>query len=207
MKMDISELDTFIQKFKQLWHSVVDAHLDLHTHAGQAWVNLHVRLGHAPGPLHLQPQSNLPPKPKSRNSPSRQRRRAKRAAAAQWKQADEASKEDTLEPAEEVGIQNVESENPTIGKPTEKVIDEFCPDDVYHGVDGIGQEAFKCFQCGMLYIPTSHVDGNPIATHETCRMHIGVHKCVNCAHVLVGLAKIRCHCLLCLIRGRCPPTL
>ena len=102
-----------------------------------------------------------------------------------------------MEPAEEVGIQNVESENPNIGKSTEKVSDEFFPDDVYHGVDGIGQEAFRCFQCRMLYIPTSHVDGNPIVTHEMCRMHIGVCKCVHCAHVLVGLAKIRCHREVC----------
>ena len=148
--------------------------------------------------LHLQPQSNLTPKPKVRNSPSRQQRRAKLAIAAQQKQAEEASKEDTekvqtVEPTEEVGIQNVESEseNPNIGKSTAKVSDEFCPDDVYHRVDGIGQEAFRCFQCRMLYIPTSHVDGNPIVTHEMCRMHIGVCKCVHCAHVLVGLAKIR----------------
>ena len=137
MKMDILELDTFIQKFKQLWHSGVD----LHTHAGQAWVNLHVRLGHAPGPLHLQPQSNLPPKPKSKNSPTRQQRRAKRAVAAQHKQAEEASKEDTEK------VQTVE--NTTIGKPTEKVIDKFCPDDVYHSVyhsvDGIGQEVSDVF--------------------------------------------------------------
>ena len=56
MKMNSSELDSFVQKFKQLWHSGVDAHLDLHTHAGQAWVHLHVRLGQAPGPLHLHPQ-------------------------------------------------------------------------------------------------------------------------------------------------------
>ena len=200
MKMNSSELDSFVQKFKQLWHSGVDAHLDLHTHAGQAWVHLHVRLGQAPGPLHLhpqpQPQPFSHPKTRSKNSPSRQRRRAKRAAAAQQKQAGEAAREDIVKPTEEVettefeNIEN-ESEKSTFCEPTEKVRDEFCPDDVYNG------EAFRCFQCRMLYIPKSHLDGNPIVAHERCRMHIGVLKCESCAHVLVGLAKIRCHREVC----------
>jgi hypothetical protein len=40
MKMNTSELDLFVQKFNQHWHSGVDANLDLHTHAGQAWVQI-----------------------------------------------------------------------------------------------------------------------------------------------------------------------
>ena len=45
-----TELDTFIQKFHQLWNDGHTAHLDLDTCAGKAWVGLHVQLGHAPGP-------------------------------------------------------------------------------------------------------------------------------------------------------------
>ena len=71
--MEVSELDTFIVKFKQLWYSGHSAHLDIDTHAGHAWVGLRVRLGQAPGPLHHQP-----PK-KTRDGPSRQRRRTRRA--------------------------------------------------------------------------------------------------------------------------------
>ena len=79
-----SELDSFVLKLKHLWHSGVNAHLDVHTHAGQAWVHLHVQLGQAPGPLH----PVFPPRRK-KHSPSRERRRARRAEA-RHKQAEEA---------------------------------------------------------------------------------------------------------------------
>jgi hypothetical protein len=83
LKMVITELDTFLQKFSQLWHAGHRAHLDLETHAGRAWVGLCVQLGHAPGYLHQQPP---PPPPfpqfhKKKESPSCQRRRTRRAAA------------------------------------------------------------------------------------------------------------------------------
>ena len=73
--MYAEEVDSLILKFKQLWKTGLDAHLDLHTHAGQAWVSLHVRLGHAQDQRH---QGNYF---KSRNGLSRQRRREKRANA------------------------------------------------------------------------------------------------------------------------------
>ena len=67
--MQVTELDTFIDKFKYLWNAGLEAHLDIDTQAGQAWVGLRLRLGHPPGPHH-----QLPPQIQ-RNSPSRQRRR------------------------------------------------------------------------------------------------------------------------------------
>ena len=70
--MDATEVDSFVQKFKNLWKSGFSAHLDLDTHSGQAWVGLRVRLGH-----HHQVQQPR----KTRNGPSRQRRRARRADA------------------------------------------------------------------------------------------------------------------------------
>ena len=79
--MDCSELGSFLQKFRSLWKSGLDAHLDVHTSAGQAWVGLRVRLGHAPGPLHgIQPFSTAH-QARNRNGPARQRRRSQRAAA------------------------------------------------------------------------------------------------------------------------------
>ena len=81
--MDRCEISTFISKFYQLWHSGHEAHLDLDTKAGQAWVGIRVRLGHAPGPLHQQENFHLPQR--TRNSPSRQRRRVKHAAERQEK--------------------------------------------------------------------------------------------------------------------------
>ena len=87
--MDTSELDSFVQHFKQLWLSGSSAHLDVDTCAGQAWVGLRVRLGDAPRPLHqAQHQPKVPQR--SRNSPARQRRRARRLAKRE-KDAEEAS--------------------------------------------------------------------------------------------------------------------
>ena len=57
--MSNTELDTFVQKFYHLWNAGHTAHLDIYTHAGKAWVGLCVHLGHAPGPLHHQPQYPL----------------------------------------------------------------------------------------------------------------------------------------------------
>ena len=87
MKMSSSELDSFVLKFKSLWYAGIDAHLDVDTHAGQAWVGLRVGLGHPPGPLHRQP-----PLLKKKDSPSRQRRRARRAEARQLAVAEAALK-------------------------------------------------------------------------------------------------------------------
>ena len=74
--MCVSELDSFVKKFQQLWNAGLNAHLDLDTSAGKAWVGLRLELGHAPG-LH---QHQVHPTMKE-ESPSRQRRRARRAAA------------------------------------------------------------------------------------------------------------------------------
>ena len=77
--MDFTELDSFICKFKQIWKSGQSARLNLETEAGQAWVGLHVRLGQAPGPLHQGPQHHQAEN-RTRDSLSRQRRRARREA-------------------------------------------------------------------------------------------------------------------------------
>lgn len=44
--MAVQEIDSFIKKFKDLWKCGFDAHLDVDTHAGQAWVGLRVGLGY-----------------------------------------------------------------------------------------------------------------------------------------------------------------
>ena len=74
--MVVTELDSFIHKFHQLWKDGFKAHLDLDTHAGIAWIGLRVQLGHqVPGttphhPVHIHKRDS-----------SRQRRRARRLAA------------------------------------------------------------------------------------------------------------------------------
>ena len=69
------ELDSFLQKFYQLKKAGLSAHLDLDTHAREAWVVLRVRLRHEPGPLHQDHNKS------NRDSTSRQRCRVRRAAA------------------------------------------------------------------------------------------------------------------------------
>ena len=80
-KMFIMELDTFVRKFHQLWNDGITAHLDVDTHAGNAWVGLRVQLGQVPGPPHQHVQQ--PPQQIHRKfeSPSRKKRRARREAA------------------------------------------------------------------------------------------------------------------------------
>ena len=50
MKMCESEFDAFVFKFQQLWNAGLDAHLDLSSQGGNAWVGLRVNLGKFPGP-------------------------------------------------------------------------------------------------------------------------------------------------------------
>ena len=69
--MDDKELDNFVLKFKSLWKSGYDVHLDIDSHAGQAWVGLRLRLGQAQEPVQ--------PFAKGNDSPCKQRRQAKRA--------------------------------------------------------------------------------------------------------------------------------
>ena len=69
--MHVSEIDSFIWKFKQLMLSGMKVHLDIKTEAGKAVVHLTAEVDvHVP-----------PPQQHSRNGPSRQRRRERRAQA------------------------------------------------------------------------------------------------------------------------------
>ena len=71
--MSHREVDNFLLKFKILWKYGYDAHLDIDTHAGQAWVGLRVRVGEYPGHLYGKHHHA-----RKKNSPARQRRRQKR---------------------------------------------------------------------------------------------------------------------------------
>ena len=75
LTMNKKELQSFIFKFHQLWEAGLTAHLDLDTHAGQAWVGLRVQLGQAHGgPVHQR-------QPSSHRSPAYHRRQERRKAA------------------------------------------------------------------------------------------------------------------------------
>ena len=89
-------LETFVEQFRNLWRSGYDAHLDAHTHAGEAWVNLRVRLGHA-----QVSHSDFTSNNRNRNGPARQRRRSRRSAERAAKAADVLNKDLTSTNAEE----------------------------------------------------------------------------------------------------------
>ena len=211
MKMTASELDSFIFKFKQLWHLGLDAHLNIDTHAGQAWVGLRVGLGHAPGPLlHHQLHQHFPQNTR-KDSPSRQRRRARRAASRKQQaekakednkiEAAEANSNDSVNHSENLDVENIEvlNEHSDVqDRPINTINDEFCPDEDYQEVDNVGMTPFRCHQCRMLFLPKNYKEGNTIETFESCRGLIRVLKCEHCAFVLVGLSKIRCHRQVCL---------
>ena len=45
MAMVAHQVDSFVQKFRELWASGLSAHLDLDCGGGEAWVGLRLRLG------------------------------------------------------------------------------------------------------------------------------------------------------------------
>ena len=91
------ELNTFIVKFKQLWKSVLNAHLDLDTSAGKAWVGLRLHLGDAP----LVPQHHHQDTQNYKDSPARERRRNRRANLRKDKCNDDTRNKDNEVAAEE----------------------------------------------------------------------------------------------------------
>ena len=95
--------------------------------------------------------------------------------------------------------ENDEFENLQKEQEVQVLSDELCPDDIYHQAESesIEQKAFRCLECRMWFLPTSHTDGNVILDFNSCQSHIGVKKCPACKIVLVGLAKIRCHRQVC----------
>ena len=143
-----SELDSFVKKFKDLWQSGLDAHLVVDTHAGQAWVDLRVRLGHAPGPQQHQPhQPGLQKLSKVRNGPPRQRCRARRNAASLQKEESEIIREEAEEVpnARKKDTENVDApvvqaeadklEENEIAKTFIEINDEVCNDQEYERSD------------------------------------------------------------------------
>ena len=111
--MFITELDTFVRKFHQLWNDGLTAHLDLDTHAGNAWVGLRVQLGQVPGPPHQQVQPSPQQVHRKFESLSRQRRRARR-------ESERAENTKNIEAVEDVEIEN---ENINTGGVDENVSD------------------------------------------------------------------------------------
>ena len=165
--MEVTELDTFFQKFKQLWHSGHSAHLDVDTHAGHAWVGLRVRLGQAPGPL----QHQLP-KTRTRDGPSRQRRRARRAEDRK-RQAEEANEEiveDIAANATAGATQAEEAEAPAASEQVAEEVadtinnDEAAVEEVDRNVVGKAAKPKSVFECELC--DSSFKSSRGLRAHE-----------------------------------------
>ena len=104
--MHENELQSFIFKFNQLWKAGITAHLDLDTHAGQAWVGLRVQLGqvHEPPPFKSHRQHRSPAYHRRQN-----RRQAARAAEVTPKVVEEA--EEVFSCVQEVSAEKATEEN------------------------------------------------------------------------------------------------
>ena len=102
----MTELDTFVQKFRQLWKCGHDANLNVESKNGKAWVNLRLCLDDEPGPPHQ--QVNFP---KFKTSPSRERRKLRREVARQEDEQARKESEMTIiatEEATDVNVDNVD---------------------------------------------------------------------------------------------------
>ena len=103
-----AELKSFIQKFKQLRGAGLTAHLDLDTHAGQAWVGLRVMLN----PVKLTKE-----KPQKYRSPSYFRRQERRKAARIQSAAERSQFPESAAKAQDTET-NTNAEEATVGEPS-----------------------------------------------------------------------------------------
>ena len=139
--MAMPEIDSFIWKFKKLLHSGMNAKLEIKSEAGKAVVTLTAEVD-------VHPQHRV----QSRNGPSRQRRREKRAAEREAAANEEAVQVVEEKPAVDKTANEIEfktagkaivvltEESKEAGKAlvseggrviTEKVNDEICPNEEY----------------------------------------------------------------------------
>ena len=126
-----AEIDSFILKFKNLLLSGRNATLVLKSNAGNADVSLNVDLGQVP------PQPTQHVHHQSRDGPSRQRRRLRRAQA----RATEA--EEVSDAQVETAAQAEDSETDLVQTEPETLKDEFCSDKTFEKQALIAEDAIE----------------------------------------------------------------
>ena len=139
--MAMSEIDSFVFKFKNLLHLEKDATLTMKSETGRAVVTLSVELGH----VHSAP---FDCKRKPRNGPSRQRRRERRAAARQseedtGKEANEKVQDQPLK-VKVLTSSTAEYADSIIGDKNIVVPDEVCKDEEYDVSPLVSEETSVC---------------------------------------------------------------
>ena len=134
-----SEVDSFIQKFYQLWKTGATAHLDLNTHAGQAWVGIRVQLGHVPDPV---PQESQPRPHFKKRSPSYLKRQEKRRAA------HSASTGENIFSAEKAASKNVNDDKTEYAVSPENLDDKIkVESQVEPRQEVVAEKVADCFSC------------------------------------------------------------
>ena len=148
-----ADIDLLVNNFKQLWKSGRSAHLDIDSHAGQAWIGLRVRLGH----VHVQHDHQH--EVRTRNGPSRQRRRIRRAAARQ-ETAEEAAAGASVAEKATTEACNTEGNYVTAEATDDNSVAEEA-NVVVAASPRIAEKAFSCAVCGKTFTTV-----NGLRTHE-----------------------------------------
>ena len=157
--MAAREIDTFVQKFNCLWSAGLDAHLTVEAHAGQAWVSLHLRLGHPPGPLQF-----IPPK-QTRNSPARHRRRARREA--DRKQKAEEANEENYEETVVSGVVDTEQVSTKSAAKANEAEDASIQESNVEVAERASSDIVKCDQCDSEFRNTRGLKAHKGRIHKS----------------------------------------
>ena len=145
--MFVNELDSFIQKFHQLWRAGQTAHLDVDTHAGQAWVGLRVQLGPVPGPAH----QHVSP-PQRRRSPAYQRRQERRRRSA-------CDRSEAMAPTTAIVVVDQPSSDESVAKPDELEADEAPTVQVEANTESTSAAKADTFDCELCEFKSNWKNG------------------------------------------------
>ena len=183
--MSQSELDSFVSKFKFLWHAEYNATLKVETNAGIASITLHAGLGSPTFPFSPPPQ-HIPNHVPRRSGPAQQRRRKRREAARKAASdarhnlgaplAEEAEAPTNEQVAEEVTeniINNVDATAEEVGQNSVEKADyfscELC-DSSFKNVRGLRTHEGRAHKANS-FSPISQLDG-----HGEKREEDGINK-------------------------------
>ena len=168
--MAVSEIDSFVSKFKYLWHAGFDATLKVDTNAGQAWVSLQAGLGHPFPPLHL-PQYGR--HVQCRSGPAQQWRSEKREAARSRAAGNEENNEVVGDPAVEAEPSTNVAAEEAADLVNDDVSEEATAEEevglVSDNEETAAAEAgtdFKCDQCEKMFASTRGLKAHEGRKHK-----------------------------------------
>ena len=187
--MSSAQLDSFVQKFHQLWRDGFTAHLDLDAHAGKAWVGIRLQLDDSCQAQQVEKAChNYPPyhRPSPRG-PSYWRRQEKRRQAAQTAAAASAGTDSvttekcndcdkdneitTVEDSDE-NLSNTQADNKIA---TDKVSDktEADTENTKAIIEDLAEKAEGCHSCDLCDFTSNWKNG--LRVHMT-RMHKNIEQ-------------------------------